>query len=93
MNFRSSGNESVTSFNGPTHGFTSRHEPAAGVCDPHIDREDSSAKTRDQIFPQPTIETLASLSDGKSVDSIAQFRNCDDADKNLILIHFREPRE
>jgi len=71
MNFRSGRNESITSLNRPTHGFASGHETAACVRDPQVDWKDSSSKTRDQIFPQPTIETLAALPGSESFDPIA----------------------
>jgi len=71
MNFGSSRDESIASLNWPTRGFAPSHQPATCVPDPQVNWKDSSFKTRDQIFPQPTVETRAALPGSESFNAIA----------------------
>jgi hypothetical protein len=71
MNFGGSRDESIASLNRPTRGFAPGHQPATCVPDPQVNWKDSSFKTRDQIFPQPTIEMFAALPGSESFNAIA----------------------
>lgn len=71
MNFRSRGDESIASPKWPTHGFASGHQSAACVRYPQVHWKGSSCKTRDQVVPQPTIETLTALPGSEPLNPIA----------------------
>jgi len=71
MNFGCSRDESIASLNRLTRGFAAGHQPATCVPDPQVNWKDSSFKAPDQIFPQPTVETVATLPGSESFDAIA----------------------
>lgn len=93
MNLRGSRNERIHRTDSPAACLTAGDQPAPLICDGSIDSDDARVEPQRQLAAEPFIELLAPRTSGQALDAAAQFRECNDAEEDVVLVDLSKPAD